>query len=105
MMHLDQPYSQTDEEAVARLTALTDYWVAEHGLKVSWDGGTATIKGRVKGVKFDGAVVVRDGHVKADVDAGFLAEKLGGRRYVERKLADYLDPANSLESLQARVQS
>lgn len=103
MMHLDQPYSHTDEEAVARLVALTDYWVAAHGLKVSWDGGTATIKGRVKGVKFDGEVLVGGGHVKADVQAGFLAEKLGGRRYVEGKLADYLDPANSLEELRARV--
>ena len=105
MMHLDETYSQTNDEAIARLKALTAYWVAEFGLNVGWQGDEATIKGRVKGVKFDGKVTVRDGHVKADVDAGFLAEKLGGRRYVVGKLADYLDPDNSLESLQAREKS
>lgn len=33
---------------------------------------------------------------------GFLAEKLGGRAYVERKLGEYLDPKISLEDLKAR---
>jgi hypothetical protein len=34
---------------------------------------------------------------------GFLAERLGGRSYVENKLRDYLNPANSIESLRARI--
>jgi hypothetical protein len=54
-------------------------------------------------VKFEGRVRVGDGRLVADVKAGFLAEKLGGRQYVERKLEDYLDPKRSLEELRARV--
>ncbi len=37
------------------------------------------------------------------MNAGFLAERLGGRAYVERKLDDYLDPKKTLAELRARI--
>jgi len=103
MLTLHRSYSFPEEEAIARLTALTDYWHAKHGLEVRWQGDRVTLRGKVMGVKFDGDVRVGGGAVRAEVEAGFLAEKLGGRKYVEGKLDDYLDPATSLESLRARV--
>lgn len=103
MMNLERRYSFQDDEAVARLTALTDYWHRKHGLTCTWTGSACRVQGKVMGVKFDARVTVSGGLVHADVDAGFLAEKLGGRKYVEGKLDDYLDPARSLEELRARA--
>ena len=61
---------------------------AEHGVEVTFDAGS------------DEA-----GEVRAEVQVGWLADKLGGPAYVERKVDEYLDPATSLASLQARVPS
>ncbi len=103
MMKLEQTYSCSEADALARLQSLTDYWSAQHGLTATWQGGNAHVHGKVKGVKFDARVRVGGGKILADVDAGFLAEKLGGRKYVEGKLRDYMDENNSIEALRARV--
>jgi hypothetical protein len=100
---LDFPYALSDDDALDRLHALADYWSAKHGVAARWDGADAYFDGKVKGVKFDGKVSIGGGRVHADVKTGFLAEKLGGKAYVKRKLTDYLDPANSLEELRSRV--
>lgn len=102
-MKLERTYDLTDEDALARLRALTDYWAKKHGVSVKWSGNDVSLEGKTLGVRFEGKVRVAGGRILADVDAGFLAEKLGGRRYVESKLDDYLSPANSLESLRARI--
>lgn len=102
-MNLERRYSFQDDEAQARLNALTDYWHRNYGLTAVWTGAACHVHGKVKGVKFDARVTVTGGLVRADVDAGFLAEKLGGRKYVEGKLEDYLNPARSLEELRARA--
>lgn len=102
MMHLERRYTCPDDEALTRLHALTDYWHRKHGLTATWTGSACHVHGKVKGVKFDARVNVANNLVRADVDAGFLAEKLGGRKYVEGKLDDYLDPARSVDELRAR---
>jgi len=99
----EQPYSFDDEEALARLQALADYWSAKHGVGTEWDGPSAHLKGRKLGVKYDARVRIGDGRVVAEVDVGFLAEKLGGPKYVRRKLAEYLDPDVTVEVLRARI--
>jgi hypothetical protein len=103
MINLERRYSFQDDQALERLTALTDYWRRKHGLTCSWTGSDCHIHGKSMGVKFDARVSVAGGRVRADVEAGFLAEKLGGRKYVEGKLDDYLDPARSLDELRARI--
>ena len=102
-MNVEKPHSFSQDEATARLRALTDYWDTRYGTRTEWNGGRARITGKVRGISFDGTFSVDDKRLFAEVKVGFLAEKIGGRAYVERKLTDYLDPANSLESLQARV--
>ena len=99
MMTLDHRYDCDDAEALARMRALADYWARKYGVKMQWDGNRASLDGRTKGVKYKGTVVVGDGRVHADIEAGLLAEKLGGRRYVERKVREYLDPSTTLEQL------
>ncbi len=104
MMKLERRYALSEDDALARAHALTDYWAKKHGVKVEWRGDTEVrLSGRVMGVKFDGLVHLGAGSISAEMDAGFLAEKLGGRAYVERKLDDYLDPAKTVEELRARI--
>jgi len=102
-MTLDQVHPFSKEEALARVHALTDYWAKKYGVRTDWSGDRAKIAGKVNGVKFDGQITVEDSRISGDIKAGFLAEKLGGRQYVEGKLGEYLSPATSLERLQARV--
>jgi hypothetical protein len=102
-MKLEKDHAFTRDEAVARIRALTDYWDTKHGTSTTWSGNSARITGKVKGVSFDGHFSVEERRLLADVKVGFFAEMIGGKAYVERKVDDYLNPGNSLESLQARV--
>jgi len=102
-MSFEKSFDFPQAEALERLQALTEYWATKHGLQASWSGSEGQVSGKVKGVKFSGVIKVVEGRVSADVKAGFLAEKLGGRQYVEGKLADYLDPKNSVADLKARI--
>jgi hypothetical protein len=90
-------------EVTDRLKALTDYWSKKYGIGSTWSGSSVRIKGKMMGVSFDGTVRIGEGRIDADVDAGFLAEKLGGKKYVEGKLDTYLDPAASVEALRGRI--
>ena len=102
-MKLEKPHSYSLEEAVARIKALTTYWDTRYGTRTTWTENSAHIKGKVKGISFDGKFSIDDRFMRADVKVGFLAEKIGGKAYVERKLDDYLRATNTLEALQARI--
>lgn len=97
------PYPFDDAEARARLEALADYWDKKHGVHTEWSGSRGRLSGKKLGVKYDASFTVGGGEVRVEASFGFLAEKLGGPDYVRRKLADYLDPARSLESLRDRI--
>jgi hypothetical protein len=101
-MKLENPHSFTKDEATARMKALTDYWDKKHGIRAEWHGSTARIKGKVKVVSFEGSFTLEDRRLIADFKVSFGGEMIG-RPYIERKLAEYLDPTITLESLQARV--
>ena len=103
MMRMEKPYACDEDEALSRMRALADYWWAKYQVKSEWDGGKVRLVGKKLGVKYDATVTIGDGKVVAEVDAGFLAEKLGARRYVEGKVGDYLDPAHTLAQLRARI--
>ena len=102
-MSFDKSHGFSQAEALERLQALTDYWVGKHGLKAQWDGSEGKVSGKVRGVKFSGIIKVAEGHMTAEVKAGFLAEKLGGRKYVEGKFVEYLDPKYGIAELRARI--
>jgi len=102
MKRIEKSYPFDDAEAIARLEALGDYWRKQHGVLTDWRGNTARLVGRKLGVKYNATVKVGGGKVVVEVEVGVLAATLGGPRYVERKVDDYLDPTHSLESLRAR---
>lgn len=102
-MKIQHPHTHSEEDATARMKSLCLYWDTKYGTQTTWTGNQARIKGRVRGIKFDGTFTVEQRQLKGDIKVGFLAERIGGRGYVERKLAQYFDPNTSLESLQAKI--
>jgi len=99
MMKIDRTHPFSIDEARQRLEALTTYWKTKHGIRPEWSGNTLRVKGSVKGIDFDAKMVIDDKAVKCEADVGWLAERLGARAYIEKKLNEYLDPSKKPESL------
>jgi hypothetical protein len=92
-----------DDEARARVAALTDYWSTRYAMKGAWQGGAYHIAGKTKGIRFDATFIVTPGRVEVQVKVPFFARRIG-REYVDRKLADYLDPGKTIAELRARLE-
>ena len=98
-MEISKTHSFSRDEAKSRIDLLLTYWKEKYGLTYAWVEDKATVNGKVKGIEFDGSLAVEDERVFADIDVGFLAEKLGGRQYVEHKVDTYLDAATNVDAL------
>lgn len=99
MMKIDHSHSFSIEEARTRLEALTTYWQTKYGIKPQWSGNTLRCKGSVKGVTFDATMDVAETRIQCEADVGWLAERLGARTYIEKKLREYLDPTKPVADL------
>ena len=99
-MLIAHPHGFSDDDARARVLALTDYWATRYAMKGAWRGDAYHIRGKTKGIRFDASFSLQPGSVQVKVEVPFFARKIG-RDYVGRKLAMYLDPARSLPSLLA----
>jgi hypothetical protein len=95
------PHQLPRDEVLARLRVLADYWQIRYGVRTAWQGYSGRVSGRVLGIRFCGTFSIEPAHVRGQLETGFLGERLGGRRYVLRKLAHYLDPDRPLTALQA----
>ena len=73
-MKLDKAHAFPQDEATARIRALTDYWDTKYGTKTTWSGNSAHITGKVKGISFDGRFTVEDKRLGGEVKVGMLAE-------------------------------
>ena len=99
MMKIDRNHSFSLEEARSRLEALTTYWRTKYGITPQWSGNTLRCKGSVKGIDFDATMDVAEKAIKCEAEVGWLAERLGARAYIEKKLGEYLDPQRAVTAL------
>jgi putative polyhydroxyalkanoate system protein len=99
MMRIDRNHAFSVEEARSRLEALTTYWQTKYGIKPEWSGNTLRCKGSVKGIDFDAKMDIAEKLVKCEAEVGWLAERLGARAYIEKKLAEYLDASKPVATL------
>jgi len=97
------PPSISQREAVERVRALTDYWAAQYNTTTEWVDTCGTISGRVLGLAFRAHFRVEPRRMLGELKVSFLAVKMGGRKYLKRKLDHYLNPEIPLEDLQAVV--
>ncbi len=96
-MKFEHPHSLGKQEARHRIERLSSHWNSKHGVAVSWEGDCASFSGKVKGVAFDAKLTICEDKVRAEgTDPGFLMRAMV-TAYLRSKLADYLDPAKSIE--------
>lgn len=88
-----QQHTFSRAEARTRVTQLLEYWQGRFGVKGTWAGDVAHVKGEVMGVPFNGRVVVTDHQVSAETsDPGTLLRS-AAVEYVKNKLRKYLNPS------------
>ena len=87
------------DEARARLGALGDYFTHKHGIQVTWNGDSASVRGKYMVVQIEGAMsLAGDKAIFDGKDPGFLWRGKA-KEYLQNKLALYLDPKKKLEEL------
>jgi hypothetical protein len=99
-MQFDYPYAVPRPDVRGRLEALGDYLHNRHGIRIEWlDTERARFSGRYLTVKIDGHMTIDDGviFVRGE-DPGLLWRKKA-IKYLQGKLAKYLDPSTPLEQL------
>ena len=99
----EYPHDFAVDDATARVRALTDYWDAQYGTRTDWYGNTGTISGRVLGLSFWARFIIDGGRLHGELRVSPLAVRMGGRKYLKRKLDQYMDPDVSLDELRARA--
>lgn len=96
-------HSLQPEPARARLTALGEYLSNKYGLSVTWNNDDeATITGSYLVVSINGRLTLTPGQVRfSGKDPGMLWRSKA-KDYLQRKLAQYLDPASDVATLPRR---
>lgn len=96
------PNSLPIEEAKKRVEALLGYWNRKYGVSSAWQGVAATMKGKAMGVSIDGKLAVEAARIAGEaIDPGMLLRGQA-QKYLQRKFAEYLDPAKSLDEILKR---
>ncbi|RMH43843.1 MAG: hypothetical protein D6689_04105 [Deltaproteobacteria bacterium] len=99
-MKLEFPHSLPKAEARARLEALGEYLTNRHHIDVTWNGDRATFSGRFKKVvKIRGELSLGDGIARFEGDDPGFAWRGQAKKYIQRKLNEYLDANTPLDAL------
>ena len=99
-MKISQKHTLDKAEALRRVEKLTAFWKREYGVNVEWDGDKGRFAGDVKGIHFDAQVTVGDNEINAEGSDPGLMIRAVATTYLKKKLAEYLDPAKSLDALE-----
>ncbi len=99
-LRIEHPLGTLDKgEAKTRLEALGDYFQNKHGLKVTWQGESATVQGKYLVVAIDGSLRFEGEKVVFEGKDPGMLWRGKAKEYLAGKLAKYLDPATSVEAL------
>ncbi|MFN0061709.1 MAG: polyhydroxyalkanoic acid system family protein [Myxococcaceae bacterium] len=99
MLTFETSHSLSKAAARERVEALLRHWATKYGVQVAWEGDRVGVRGNVMGVALDAKLEISDARVFGQgTDPGLLLRGQA-RKYIERKLGEYLSPQASLESL------
>jgi len=98
-MQFDYPHSVGLDEARVRVRVLCTYLDNRHGIKVDWDGDTASFDGKYLVVTIQGSMKIDADKIHFDgKDPGILWRKKAVK-YLKEKLEMYLDPNTPVDQL------
>jgi hypothetical protein len=91
-LSFEVPHQLSREEAKKRVEQLTGYWATKYGVATQWAGDTATLVGKVMGLKIEAQLTVAEGKVGGEAsDPGFLFRKKA-QDYLNHKFTQALKP-------------
>lgn len=99
MIKLDFPHTLSAEEARKRVEALLAYWARKYGIRATWAGEKATMAGKAMGFAFDGWLQVNPSVVGGEASDPGMLLRGQAKKYLERKLGEYLDPKRALADI------
>jgi hypothetical protein len=103
MLKFEVPHQLSSAEARQRLETLAEHLGKKYGFTTEWQGDSARIQGKVKGISLNAQITVAEGKVGGEAtDPGFLFREKA-RSYLTEKFEYYLDPAYSLDELQKKA--
>ncbi len=95
MLSFEVPHQLSRDEAKKRVEQLTQYWATKYGVDTKWAGDSATVSGKVMGLKIEAKLTVADGKVGGEAsDPGFLFRKKA-QDYLQHKFTQALKPGSS----------
>lgn len=100
MLSLEVSHALDRDSAKKRMELLVQRWQRKYGLHSSWAGDTARLSGKIMGISLQATLEVNDQSVRGEAsDPGILLRNKA-KKYLEEKLALYLDPSKAPESLE-----
>ena len=95
MLTFEVAHQLPRDEARKRVEKLTDHWASKYGVVTQWSGDSATVAGKVMGMKVDARITVAEGKVGGEAtDPGFLFRNKA-RDYLTYKFTQALEPGGS----------
>jgi len=76
-MQMEHGHGHSDDEARARIDALTEHWSTRYAMSGSWRGEAFRITGKTKGIRLGATFTAAPGRVIVRVDVPFFARKIG----------------------------
>jgi len=100
MLNIEVPHALDRASAKQRMEMLTQRWQRKYGVRSSWEGDVARLDGKVLGISLQAVLEVNDTSVRGEAsDPGALLRHKA-RKYLEEKLALYLDPSKTPEAIE-----
>lgn len=90
------------EDAKARLEALGEYFQNKHGLSVTWQGDSASVRGKYLVVTIDGSLRFEGDKVVFEGQDPGMLWRGKAKDYLTEKLTKYLEPSRPLADLPRR---
>ena len=99
-LEIEHKHGFSHEEAKARARALAEYLQNKHGMKVDWTGDDSfRLSGKYMVVGIDATVRVDPDKVRVVGPDPGLLWRSPAKTYIARKLDQYMNPKDSLQSL------
>jgi putative polyhydroxyalkanoate system protein len=100
MLSLEVSHALGRESAKKRMELLTQRWERKYGLRSTWAGDTARLSGTIMGISLQATLEVNDQSVRGEASDPGILFRSKAKKYLEEKLASYLDPSKTPTGLE-----
>jgi hypothetical protein len=99
-LNIEVPHSLGRESAKQRMQMLVQRWERKYGVRSTWEGDAARLDGKVLGITLQATLEVEESSVRGQASDPGVLFRHKAKRYLEEKLALYLDPSKTPEAIE-----